>query len=379
MLKISKSFFPLLLLLVIGLQATPLKPEGIDLQAHPPRIIRTCCMFGSRVGVVLVPFLKLSAITSPEKMGAHLYLGGARENNGVVYTRKGGFIDMGHLRDQADWTAYLFSLLSEEQKNGFLDRDLGYEGGEKRLMVTIPAGIPGEELLRLSGRIAYDLSVWHEIATWYGVSSVPLVSEQYSSFSPEDLYSNLLGVFLGIEAVKSELPYNEAMTLLLGNKLKELEAVDSEEETAVAMEAVRDIWWTRTRRYPSSKVVMLRHTSPYDPVCPFLVPSAEATPLVYEPVCLPSVISLECATDSLYEFTIKLNHKFPLRELFPERGERFITHRDFDTLVQDIRRKYETGFLIPNKIRNAGIDTIPSPEKQGRMKSRKHKRQKYGS
>lgn len=66
-------------------------------------------------------------------------------------------------------------------------------------MINIPAGMSGEEVLSLSGRIAYDLSVWHEIATWYGVSSVPLVSEQFSSFSPEDVYSNLLGLCLELK------------------------------------------------------------------------------------------------------------------------------------------------------------------------------------
>lgn len=351
MIKIYRFLSPCVILLFTTFQSFPLKPEEVNLRSHPPRIIRTCCMFGSRVGVVMVPFLKLSDITSPVKLGTHSFLGGSQEKNGVIYTRRGGFIDMGHLRDQADWTAYFYALLTEEQGRGPHIRQLGYEGGGKSLMINIPAGMSGEEVLSLSGRIAYDLSVWHEIATWYGVSSVPLVSEQFSSFSPEDVYSNLLGVMLGIEAIKSDLPYHKAMTLLIREKLKELEAVSSEEETAAAMEAVRDIWWTRLRRYPSSKFVMLRYAFPYEPVCPFLIPSADAAPLIYEPVCLPPVNALSCGEGTLYELAIRLNHKFPLRMLFPGRGERRITHRDFDILIAHIRREYETGFLIPGKIR----------------------------
>ncbi len=370
MLKISFRISFLLLLLLISFRSAALKPAGVDLRNHPPRIIRTCCMFGSRVGVVMVPFLRLSAITSTAAMGDHSFLGGSGEKNGVVYTRRGGFIDMGHLRDQADWTAYLFSLLEEEQPRGFLTRNLGFEGGEKSLQVIIPADYGPEELLHLAGRMAYDLSVWHEIATWFGVSSVPLVPEQYSSFSPEDVYSNLLGVFLGMEAVSSDLPYDEAMTLLVRQKMEELEAVDSEDATASAMESVRDLWWTRVRRYPSSKVVMLRHPSPYDPVCPYLIPAAPGDTLFGDPVCLPAVSSLCCSADTLYELAIRLNHKLPFQSLFPGRGERRITQRDFDTLVTQIRKEYETGFLVPGRIRddNSAGD---SPQRKGRKKKSK--------
>ncbi|MDP3432015.1 MAG: DUF4056 domain-containing protein [Bacteroidota bacterium] len=63
-------------------------------------------------------------------------------------------------------------------------------GSEMQLM-----GIPGikltdNDLVNLAGKIAYDLSVWHEIATWFGASTIPFVPERYSSFSVEDVYSN---------------------------------------------------------------------------------------------------------------------------------------------------------------------------------------------
>jgi Protein of unknown function (DUF4056) len=35
---------------------------------------------------------------------------------------------------------------------------------------------------------------WHEIAIWYGWANVPMFSERPSAFSPEDMYSNLLGI-----------------------------------------------------------------------------------------------------------------------------------------------------------------------------------------
>ena len=41
--------------------------------------------------------------------------------------------------------------------------------------------------------LAYQLSIWHEIATWYGFASMAEWPEKISAFSPEDLYSNQLG------------------------------------------------------------------------------------------------------------------------------------------------------------------------------------------
>src|SRR5680860_862991 len=77
----------------------------------PPRIIRTCCGFGANIGVAGVPFYKKTDITTVAEMGPHHFLGGKEEQNGNIYTKRGGFIDLGHLRDCADWTAYLYRLI----------------------------------------------------------------------------------------------------------------------------------------------------------------------------------------------------------------------------------------------------------------------------
>src|SRR5665647_3519774 len=76
------------------------------LLSPPHRVIRTCCAFGSDLQMIMVPIFKYTDITSVDQLGPHGYLGNAGEGNGIIYTRRGGFVDMGHLRDQADWTAY---------------------------------------------------------------------------------------------------------------------------------------------------------------------------------------------------------------------------------------------------------------------------------
>ncbi|HHT9130600.1 MAG TPA: hypothetical protein ACFYEC_07035, partial [Candidatus Brocadiaceae bacterium] len=49
----------------------------------PNRIIRTCCSFGTEMQMVAIPGVKLTEITSIEKIGPHHYLGDASEENGI--------------------------------------------------------------------------------------------------------------------------------------------------------------------------------------------------------------------------------------------------------------------------------------------------------
>jgi hypothetical protein len=65
-------------------------------------------------------------------MGSHTYMGHKDERNGNIYTRRGGFLDMGHLRDCADWTAYLYNLIKASQTDlQFTQTELRNEGGAK--------------------------------------------------------------------------------------------------------------------------------------------------------------------------------------------------------------------------------------------------------
>jgi hypothetical protein len=211
-------------------KAPVFKSDKTDLKPH--RIIRTCCSFGTEMQMVALPGIKLTEITSLDKIGAHHYLGDQSEENGIVYTRRGGFIDMGHLRDQVDWTAYLYLQISKNKLVGELEMILGREGGEKTLNVKIPSSLTNNDLILLSGKITYDLSVWHEIATWFGASTIPFVPERYSSFSIEDAFSNLLGVTIGIKALQSELPYEVAVSEIIDETLKNLDVVSNETATS---------------------------------------------------------------------------------------------------------------------------------------------------
>jgi len=305
-----------------------------DLASPPPKIIRTCCSFGSDVSMAGIPFVKYNDITCVKDLGPHQYLGNKDEMNGNIYTQRGGFIDMGHLRDCADWTAYLSCYILNEQKNSnHFQLDLGREGGMKKLSIDLPENFSKNQVYELAGKIAYDLSLWHEIATWFGVSYVPFFPERYSSFSPEDLYSNLLGIQLGIQALNSDLDYETAMTKLIEKTLSDLKSVETLEATFTAMDKVESIWWTRKKRLPSKKILIKRYFDSEASLLPWLIPDEE---MIYKPYRLDKQ---DHYLSDLYELQIKLNYKFPLREISDFQDDRIITQHDFGILQNFIVQK----------------------------------------
>lgn len=272
-------------------------------------------------------------LTSVDLLGPHHYLGNKLENNGILYTRRGGFLDFGHLRDLIDWTAYLYNLEKKSQEKGEVFMYLGFEAGHKTLEIKVPSGEKEDDLIALAGRIAYDLSIWHEITSWFGASAVPLVSEKFSSFSVEDAYSNLLGIKIAAEAIKSELPYNEAVTEAIKQNLAELEVVSSKEESYQAMEAVRDIWWTKKKHLPNNKVMMERQLGAYYSIMPWIVPGWESKGPSPLRLNVPKNTTDGIPLTEFYTLNFNLNHKIPLKRIFPDRKNRSVTQNDFQQII----------------------------------------------
>ncbi len=303
-----------------------------ELSTPPSKIIRMCCGFGVDIGIMGVPFAKKTDITYRAIMGTHTFMGGSTERNGIIYTRRGGFLDMGHLRDCADWTAYLYDLIKASQKDQkFKYLELRNEGGEKSLELDVPDNLDDETIVEIAGKIAYDLSLWHEISTWFGPSSAPIIPEKFSSFSPEDMYSNLMGVHLGMRAIKSDLEYDEAMTSEISKMLDTLESAETEQETFNAMLSVNQVWYTNEKKYPSSKITLKRFIDLDSDLIPWIVPGYEGRQLPY---------SLRKPDNSLakyYKLSLKLNYRFPVDSIFPGKKDHLITQNDFDTFVNYIK------------------------------------------
>ena len=311
-----------------------------DLQSHPPRITRKCCAFGSDIKILAVPFLKLNPVIDVQELGSHKYLGGNNEGNGLIYTNKGGFIDLGHLREWADWTAFLYVYIQSIKDEKDLIKRLGVEGGTRKLIFKNVHDLNDEDKILVAAKIAFDLGLWHEIVTGYGVSSAPIIYEKFSSFSAEDIYSNLLGVQIGMEAIKSEKEYDEAVTAILIEKLKQLEVVETIEETYNALEQTNNVWWSRDHRLPQKEATIMRMYYDAEEITPWLIPNQSETTVPMS-LKVPTFTSKGEKLDTFYNISIKLNYRIPGKEIVEDIHKRRITHNSFVLYKEDLKNTFE--------------------------------------
>ncbi|MDD5064696.1 MAG: DUF4056 domain-containing protein [Phycisphaerae bacterium] len=190
-----------------------------------------------------------------DTLGPHCYRFERHEKNGIVYTCKAGHVDISHVREAADWTAYLAAVTYKHLNNSEPEFSFTLkEGSVCFIHLTYP-----DNWQNLSAedreRAAFDLSVnlgryfgytagsWHEILTWFGYKSKGVFPEFPSAFSWEDNFSNLLGCDIGVEALRdAECTFDEAVTYAIDKSLENLD-VQSAETARSAAEKVRGLWF----------------------------------------------------------------------------------------------------------------------------------------
>ena len=194
---------------------------------------------------------------NPKALGKHGYIYTPFEVNGMVYTCRGGHIDTAHLRIAADWTRYLtkktFRRLMKNETT--FSYKLAVDRSRNYVTLTYPENwedLPEEERTAIAEEVAaalgphmaFTMTTWHEILTWFGFRCIGLGTEFPSAFSWEDSYSNLLGTILGARALEdTERSFNEAMTLLVNEELEKL-GVQSAKVGRGASERVKGDWFT---------------------------------------------------------------------------------------------------------------------------------------
>ena len=312
------------------------KEPVIKKDKQPKRIIRMCCAFGTNIKVFGLPFITLNKIVNTTTLGNHQYLNGKTENNGIIYTEKAGFIDIAHVRDQADWTAYLYNKLIHLPKDTLHRIDLGKELGNKVLSITIPSNLSQNDILNIAGNIAYDLSTWHEIASWFGATQAPILNERFSSFSFEDNFSNALGIYLGKQAIQSPNAYNLAMDSLLLTYLKDANAAFDDESTEDAMLSLAHNYWNPQKSVPNKKLLIERNFNA----------SKTITPIVFNTASVPSIVLPETTSNnipfqSIYTLSFKTGYRFPLKKVFPDKINRLISTKDFPSVITYIKNDIE--------------------------------------
>lgn len=245
---------------------------------------RPCCNFALSY---VTDALGVSKLIGPESLGHHQFAPNLilnrsrpRENFGVAYTCRAGFVDIAHARDNADWTAHLIWLLPRTLGSGTY-AEVQQEGGARRrlffpkLSRSEVEALAPQDLALIARRISYEIALWHEILTGFGAHvSTPFSSEISSSFSVEDNYSNLLGTFLGAEAALDPRPFEDAMTDLLARELAELGAVPLSNAKR-AHESVRDLWWKESV-FPTKGTGMKRNMQAFGAITPWRIPHPES-------------------------------------------------------------------------------------------------------
>ncbi len=188
-----------------------------------------------------------------DNLGTHSYGVGFGEHNGLVYTSRGGHIDIAHLRIAADNVKALYNKTHQNIINGNSEFTfkLNVEPSQYYVELEYPKYWPAlspqykEKIadklsLELSQYFTYTMTTWHEVLTWFGFKCLFFLPEKESAFSWEDIYSNLLGTRLGAQALQDkEHNFNEAMTLLLAEELENL-GIQSSQTARQAAKLMKD-------------------------------------------------------------------------------------------------------------------------------------------
>jgi hypothetical protein len=192
------------------------------------------------------------------------------EKSGFVYTLRGGFVDLGHSRDWLDWTGYL-AVHAKALLQAGGDLELTCEQNTFRTISFVKQNEPrsDEVCVYLAQRIAYELAIWHEIETSIGNQQTG------SAFSPEDNFSNLLGTYMGRDALLKFgfKPFNDAAALAIQLWLNKLGAV-SKARTVRAFDLVKDKWWNSGSSPINGfdDLLLKRNFDALNQVTPMLVP-----------------------------------------------------------------------------------------------------------
>jgi hypothetical protein len=191
----------------------------------------------------------------PNDIGSHSYHFNPFEKNAIVYTCKAGHLDLTHVRWNADYVRYLIGMTRETLLNneeGFAFNvtwepsthhiSFDYPDNWKDLSQQQRKTIADEIAFDAAPYIAFNATIWHEIITWFGTRFALIEPEFNSAFSWEDMFSNLVGVRLGLQAMRSEKDYDQAMTIAIDEELEKL-GVQSKKTAIHASSKMRGKWY----------------------------------------------------------------------------------------------------------------------------------------
>ncbi len=220
-----------------------------------------------------------------DNLGNHTYIPDGSERTGIIYTCRGGHIDIAHLRKAADWTANIAyrtrrNLLEGNTQFKFKLYEpsvyhvtLAYPVNWRQLSDRRREEICHEVSIALAQHFAFTALTWHEVLTWFGYKTLGVLSEFESAFSWEDTFSNVLGTRLAVRALRDpDRSFSDAMTVLLDQEVARLGG-QSGKVSRKASNEVRGLWWSYNLIFLSMKKRNFDIGLDDGYITPWLVPS----------------------------------------------------------------------------------------------------------
>lgn len=338
--------------------------------------------FGYNLSFFRFPIFPITDFINPNKFGFHSYgQPNRKEKNGSIYTCKGGFMDISHIRCAADWTVYLtFKIITDSH-----DFDLPTEAGTLELHFQNLDKLSLEDVASMTQKIAYERLLWHEIASWHYHPPNHLTSEQQSAFTPEDVYSNFLGTLIGNNIALrilnnlDTLSYSQIATEEIRKMVTSLNPMTTKKRSAQAYDIVdrnkqlklpsakrnTDIWYDSKIVFTDQRYMFKRDMDIGPTLEPWLVPQSKRLKCPAHPEAkilqVPQQTKAGFSFYNYYEFTIS-----PDSSLFYAKSSGKELHHPFepfstrrmDTIVNQIKTEMENILLLGFEKRNR-LDPVP--------------------
>jgi len=181
--------------------------------------------------------------------------------NGMLYTLRSGSIDPDHIYGWARKTKGYYEalhrcLISDNTRcsHGYFNVTLEYPDSWRRMDAEEKARVARDLAIEAAQYLAFNDGLWHEMATWYGHRTFPLISDFQSALSWEDLYSDRLGTWIGARAIERGGHFEQNVTAITAEELRKRELVD----TAEAIRITRTMENIAYREDPFAKKILWR-------------------------------------------------------------------------------------------------------------------------
>lgn len=218
----------------------------------------------------------------------------------MLYTLRGGHIDLAHVRGPADQTKKAYDRAYSCIVNGRKSFTVkpAWERITNKVQFEYPSNwdktpkaqreqIAHEIALKVAPVVGYNSSLYHEMLTWKGAKFFLIEPELKSSFSWEDIYSNAVGAWVAADTLAKTrgANFNATFTRLLNDELERLGVVSKAKAQAIT-KSVEGKWYTAASLMKKN---MDSHVD--NDISPCIVPGYTTAPPITYP--LPTLDGIE--------------------------------------------------------------------------------------